>query len=282
MFALGRRQIFFVIAVIIVLMVIVAGFIVSGVSDWSVASQMPRDRGIDVPILAYHKVDHLNHSLSLPPEEFSRQLQYLWENGYRSITPDQLTAYFQYGRPLPEKPVMITFDDGYLDNYVNAYPILKKYGFTATIFIITDMIERDPRFMKWDQIREMQADHFIFGSHSVTHTPLNQLTLEQLKRELTNSADEMEKQLGQRPRYFAYPTGDYSANIGNQVKQAGYRAAFTIRFGQVGLGSNQYALERIPVFRSQQSFQQFFSRLHVTPNQEQLNIIRSGKYIAPR
>ena len=282
MLTLRRHQFFLLAAGLAVLAVMVAAQVLSATSGWVADLPAIRDKGVEVPILNYHKVDHVNHSLSLPPEEFERQIKHLWENGYRSISPDQLASYFTYGRSLPEKPVMITFDDGYLDNYVYAYPILKKYGFTATIFIITDFIERDKRYMNWEQIRTMQTDGFVFGSHSVTHTPLNQLNSEQLRRELIESGDEMEKQLGQRPCYFAYPTGDYSVKLGEQVKQAGYRAAFTIRYGQASMASNLYALERIPVFRTHQSFLQFFSRLNVTPTREHLNKIRSGKYIPPQ
>lgn len=229
----------------------------------------------DVPILNYHKVDDLYHALSLSPQEFDEQMNYLYTHGYHTITPDQLMAYLKYGKGLPEKPILITFDDGYLDNYANAYPIMKKYGFTATIFLITGIIGRDERYMNWQQAREMQKDGFVLGSHSVTHQPLTKLTPDQIRQELTESRAEMERQLGQKPRYFAYPTGAYSLSIEELVREAGYKGAFTVRYGQVGLESDPYALERIPIFKGMNSLRSFIIRLTGAPLLERLGIIRN-------
>ncbi|MDT8901696.1 polysaccharide deacetylase family protein [Anaeroselena agilis] len=224
----------------------------------------------DVPILNYHKVDNFEHSLSLTPAEFEHQISYLAENGYHSITPDQLMAYLKYGRALPGKPVLITFDDGYGDNYVNAYPILRKYGFTATIFIVTGLVGHDNRYLTWDQVREMHKNGFVFGSHTVNHKPLTKLRADELNAELTESAAEIERQLGVRPRYIAYPTGAYSLKVEEAVRKAGYRAAFTIRYGQVGLDSDPYALERIPLYHSGKSFRSFYYRITAAPLLERL------------
>ncbi|BBB93271.1 MAG TPA: polysaccharide deacetylase family protein [Methylomusa anaerophila] len=234
-------------------------------------SHIPFELG-DVPILNYHKIDSLNHSLSISPEEFKQQMAYLHDNGYTSIRPDQLMNYLNLGKPLPKKPVMITFDDGYLDNYTNAYPVLKKYGFIATIFLVTDLVGKDERFMNWEQVREMEKAGFIFGSHTVTHTPLTRLPREKIMEELTESRKEIERQLGQNPKYFAYPTGAYNLEIEELVKQAGYKAAFTIRYGQVGPGSEPYALERIPIFRQSQTFYSFLVRLKAAPILERFGI----------
>lgn len=229
----------------------------------------------DVPILNYHKIDTFYHALSIPPQEFEEQIAYLSLNGYTTITPDDLMAYFNHDKELPEKPILITFDDGYLDNYTNAYPILKKYGFTATIFIVTDLVGHDERFMTWDQIRQMQQDGFVFGSHTVSHIALTNLTRNQAMDELVNSRKEIERQLGTKVRYFAYPTGAYNQQVEEMVKQAGYRAAFTIRYGQAGIDSNPYALERIPIFRGQQTFRSFFIRLNGAPVLERFGLIRN-------
>ncbi|WP_371368824.1 Poly-beta-1,6-N-acetyl-D-glucosamine N-deacetylase [Sporomusa rhizae] len=229
----------------------------------------------DVPILNYHKIDTFYHALSIPPQEFEEQIAYLSLNGYTTITPDDLMAYFNHDKELPEKPILITFDDGYLDNYTNAYPILKKYGFTATIFIVTDLVGHDERFMTWDQIRQMQQDGFVFGSHTVSHIALTNLPRNQAMDELVNSRKEIERQLGTKVRYFAYPTGAYNQQVEEMVKQAGYRAAFTIRYGQAGIDSNPYALERIPIFRGQQTFRSFFIRLNGAPVLERFGLIRN-------
>jgi peptidoglycan/xylan/chitin deacetylase (PgdA/CDA1 family) len=229
----------------------------------------------DVPILNYHKVDILNHALSVSPQEFEEQMEYLYKNGYHTITPDQLMAYLKSGKPLPNKPIMITFDDGYLDNYTNAYPIMKKYDFTATIFIITNLIGQDNRFMTWDQIKEMQHNGMVFGSHTANHKSLTSLAKEEVMNELSESRDEMTRKLGKRPKYFAYPTGTYNTEIEEMVRAAGYKAAFTIEYGQVGADSNVYLLQRIPIFKGQKTFRSFFIRLNGAPILEGLGLIKN-------
>jgi peptidoglycan/xylan/chitin deacetylase (PgdA/CDA1 family) len=228
----------------------------------------------DIPVLAYHKVDAAGTPLSLTLSEFEQQISYLAESGYHAITPDQLMGYLKYGRALPDNPILITFDDGYRDNYTNAYFILKKYGYTATFFLVTDLIGNDDRYMTWDQVREMQKNGFVFGSHTVSHRPLTKMSPDEALAELTGSAAEMERQLGARPRYFAYPTGAYNLRIEEAVRQAGYRAAFTTRYGQVGLESDPYALERIPIYHSSRTFRSFYCRLAAAPILERLGIIR--------
>ncbi|HEY3426639.1 MAG TPA: polysaccharide deacetylase family protein, partial [Negativicutes bacterium] len=92
----------------------------------------------NIPVLNYHQVeDNVNNPLTLSNQEFEEQMAYLHRHGYNSITPDQLIMHLRTGAALPDKPVLITFDDGYRDNYMNAYPIMKKYGFTGTVFLIT-------------------------------------------------------------------------------------------------------------------------------------------------
>lgn len=229
----------------------------------------------DVPVLNYHKVDNYYHALSISPEEFEEQMAYLSQNDFTTITPDQLMAYLNHDRALPEKPILITFDDGYLDNYTNAYPVMKKYGFTATIFLVTSKVGKEENFMNWDQVRTMQKDGFVFGSHTVSHAALTKISHELVMTELIDSRKEMEQQLGVKVRYFAYPTGVYNLQSEEMVKQAGYKAAFTIRYGQAGAESNPYALERIPIFRGQHTFRSFFVRLNAAPVLERFGLIRN-------
>lgn len=228
-----------------------------------------------VPILNFHKIDTLQHSLSVAPEDFDQQMQYLSEQGYHTITPNQLFKALKKGAELPDKPIMITFDDGYADNYINAYPILKKYGFTATFFVITDFISHDPRFMTWEQLQEMHANGFTIGSHTVHHIPLTELTSEQVTTELTDSSRMIEQKIGERPRFFAYPTGTYNDEVRHLVQQAGYKLAFTVRYGQADSDSNLCSVERIPIFRTQHTFRSFFIRVNAAPILKRLGLIRN-------
>ncbi|WP_245867616.1 Poly-beta-1,6-N-acetyl-D-glucosamine N-deacetylase [Sporomusa silvacetica DSM 10669] len=276
MVRISRRQGWFLIMGLVFLLIVSS----SVVSTTAVVAGRNTDRVAgsslaDVPILNYHKVDNFYHALSIPPEEFEEQMAYLAQNGFTTITPDQLMAYLNHDRELPENPILITFDDGYLDNFTNAYPIMKKYGFTATIFLVTNKIGHEENFMSWDQVRTMQKDGFVFGSHTVSHAALTKLSREDAMLELTNSRKELERQLGVKARYFAYPTGVYNHQIEEMVKQAGYKAAFTIRYGQAGTGSNPYALERIPIFRGQHTFRSFFVRLNAAPVLERFGLIRN-------
>jgi peptidoglycan/xylan/chitin deacetylase (PgdA/CDA1 family) len=273
---ISRRQGCFLIVGLIFLLIVSS----SVVSTTAVVAGRNSNRAeisllADVPILNYHKVDDFYHSLSIPPEEFEEQMKYLSENGFTTITPDQLMAYLNHDRELPENPILITFDDGYLDNFTNAYPIMKKYGFTATIFLVTNKVGHEGNFMTWDQVRTMQKDGFVFGSHTVSHAALTKVSREQGMMELTDSRKELEQQLGVKARYFAYPTGAYNRQIEDMVKQAGYKAAFTIRYGQAGTESNPYALERIPIFRGQHTFRSFFVRLNAAPVLERFGLIRN-------
>lgn len=229
----------------------------------------------EIPVLNYHKVDDAVLALALTPQEFDAQMSYLYDQGFHTITPDQLLDYMRYGKALPDKPILITFDDGYLDNYSNAYGIMKKYGFTATIFIVTNLVGHDSRFMTWDQVREMQQNGFVFGSHTVDHLVLTKLSVDKVQQQLVQSSEEIERQIGTKPRYFAYPTGAYNREVEQLVRDAGYEGAFTIHFGEAGMESDPYAIERIPIFKSGHTFRSFYYRLTAAPLLERLGIIRN-------
>ncbi len=223
--------------------------------------------GTKVVVLNYHKVDDIHNSLSVPPAEFDRQMRFLKENGFHAITPAELRAALVDGAELPENPVIITFDDGYRDNYENAYPILKKYGIRATIFVITSFLDQGiPGYMTWAQAAEMEADGLVsIESHTVTHGSMVELDDEKLRYELTKSKQDIERRLGKQVAFIAYPTGTYNLHIASLVKEAGYQGAFTIKYGNVDRTSNLYALERIPIFQTANTHQSFLERLQYVP-----------------
>lgn len=228
-----------------------------------------------IVILNYHKIDDMKIALSVSPADFDEQMAYLKAKGYHSITPDQLMDNLDNGALLPDKPLLITFDDGYLDNYANAYPILKKYGFTATFFVVTDFLDREPQYMSWAQARELTQAGFKIASHTMQHKSLTTLSDEEIKSELAGSASALNYQLGAQSQYLAYPTGTYNLQIAAMAKAAGYRGAFTIKYGNVDKASNFFALERVPVFRTDRTFESFYRRLRYIPIFERLGWIKS-------
>jgi peptidoglycan/xylan/chitin deacetylase (PgdA/CDA1 family) len=247
------------------------------VSPRSMTAQMLKDsaNGTKVMVLNYHKVDNMNISLSVLPKDFDAQMAYLKENGYTTIAPGELYDSLANGTELPEKPVLITFDDGYEDNYQNAYPILKKYGFKATIFVITGFLDKQKNYLTWQQAQEMEQDGISIESHTVNHKSMTELTDDQLRDELVNSKKEIEKRLDKKVDFVAYPTGTYNLHIANLVKEAGYKAAFTIKYGNVDKASNVYALERVPVFHTENTFKSFLERVRYVPLFERLGWIKS-------
>lgn len=223
------------------------------------------ENGVKVMALNYHKIDDMEISLSVTPADFDAQMKYLKDNGYNIIDIADLYAALAGEKTLPKNPVLITFDDGYADNYTAAYPILKKYGFKATIFVITDFVDVRANYLKWEQLKEMSQNGITIESHTATHNSLTDLTDEQLKKELIDSKQKIEAELGTTVDFIAYPTGAYNLHIAQLVKDAGYKGAFTIKYGNIDANSNIYALERVPVFHTEDTMKSFIERLDYTP-----------------
>ena len=218
-----------------------------------------------IPVLNYHIISNQKiNTLAITPQEFEEQMAYLHNNGYTTISPDQLLDYIQYKAPLPDNPILITFDDGYRDAYLEAYPILKKYNYTATIFLITDYVENNSRYLNWDQVEEMHDNGFTFGSHTLDHISLSGASNEYVEYQLTKSREAIEWHLKEPIKYFAYPGGFYSKTTTQLLKQAGYRGAFTVNLGRDKTNSDIFALSRIPIFKSTNTFRSFWLRLKFT------------------
>ncbi|TWH48454.1 peptidoglycan/xylan/chitin deacetylase (PgdA/CDA1 family) [Sporomusa sp. KB1] len=219
-----------------------------------------------IPVLNYHQINNESHNvLTLSDTEFEAQIKYLYQEGYTAISPEQLADYLQYGKELPNKPVLITFDDGYEDNYQVAYPILQKYHFKATIFLITDFAGNNSRYLTWQQIREMSDNGINFENHTLSHITLPKASDEEVYAQLVNSKQALEWRLGKKVEYLAYPGGKYDQRIIQLTKEAGYRAAFTVNFGRNRMNSTMYTLNRIPIFGGvSHTFFRFWLRLKFT------------------
>jgi peptidoglycan/xylan/chitin deacetylase (PgdA/CDA1 family) len=199
-----------------------------------------------VPILNYHSVNTIafTDTPAVNPEVFARQMEFIRKNGYKVISLDEYIQKRLAGEKLINT-VVITFDDGYDDNYTYAFPILKKYHFPATVFVVAKDINK-PRFLKSGQIREMEKDGITFGSHTINHAYLPAvLEEEDLRSEIIDSKLLLEKETGKPVDYFCYPIGGFNDEAKALVKLAGYKAAFTTNRGRGKLNQDLYALKRV-------------------------------------
>ena len=204
-----------------------------------------------VSVLNYHQVEEKNgNPLTLWPDQFEAQMAYLADEGYTTITIDEMMDALENGTSLPEKPVIITFDDGYADNYEYAYPILKKYGFKATIFLIYDFTNAYPNYLTWEQIDEMKQSGLIrFESHTMTHANLAELdSADELRHEIADSHDLLSEKIGYDMHYIAYPGGRVNPEIEEITRAAGYRGGFTVHYGLSTPTEGRYQMDRIPIF----------------------------------
>ena len=140
--------------------------------------------GPKIIVFNYHQVDNKANPLAVSPANFEAQMKFLVDSGCITITPDELYAGLNGEIELPPKPVLITFDDGYIDNYTNAFPILKKYNLRATIFIIPAFTSVYPGYMTWEQLKEMESNGITIESHTLTHPKLEELPDDEIRNEL--------------------------------------------------------------------------------------------------
>lgn len=229
--------------------------------------------GPKILVLNYHQVNNSFTPLAVPVNSFADQMQYLVDSGYASITPEELADGLAGEIALPEKPVLITFDDGYIDNYTNAFPILKAQGLRATIFVIPDSIGK-PNYMTWDNLKEMEQNGITVQSHTMHHAKLEELPDDEIRKELLDSKNILEENLGHPVEFLAYPTGTYNLHIAGIAHDVGYKAAFTVKYGNVDLGSNMYALERVPIFQTASTMKNFFERVEYRQSFEEFGWVK--------
>ena len=211
-----------------------------------------------VPILCYHRFSNECESpLCVPTRIFEKQMRYLSENGYRVITFRQLIDFLDYREAIPKKAVIISIDDGYRSTYDIAYPILKKYGFKATLFIYTDFIGASRNALTWDQLKKMKADGFEIGSHTLSHSDLTrqkegedtQTYMSRIDRELRESKQIIDKKLGQNTILLAFPFGRYNPSVLEISKRLDYQVAATVKRGGNPFFANPFVLKRAQVLK---------------------------------
>lgn len=188
---------------------------------------------LNVPILMYHYVDQTPPDtgpaaagLTVSPEQFEAEMDYLAAEGYHPVTISQLYTAMTGGARLPSRPVAITFDDGGSDNYSVAFPILRDRGLTATFFVITGYVG-GRACMTWDQLRQMQAAGMDIESHTVSHPDLRAIGAISLATELTVAREALAKQLGAEGLFLSYPYGRYDETVIAAARAAGHLAGVT-------------------------------------------------------
>ena len=218
-----------------------------------------------VPVLMYHSISELPERTCHPyyetctsPRVFEEHMKCLSENGYSTITLNELPVLMGNGMGT-SRPVVITFDDGYRDFLIHAFPILEKYGFNATVFLVTGMMgSRSSYFagkdiLDWEDVRGLRKRGIIFGSHTVNHLKLKTLQPTKMEAEIADSKNEIESRLGETVEAFSYPyafpegKSDFLWKYFGVLERCGYRAGVTTVIGRVRERDNPFALKRLPV-----------------------------------
>lgn len=205
----------------------------------TVATEVPKG----IPVLMYHKVgpDEDNDAV-IREDLFRAQMKLLHDKGFNPITMEQLNEYVRHGTAVPVKPVVLTFDDGYADTYSIVYPVLKEYGFAATVYVNPGDVGTR---LTWAQIEEMQAGGVTIASHGYNHVRMNELSNSDQLANIVKAQLALKEKLGIDNQWFCYPYGrenDYSQKA---AADNGILLAVTMNPGWVHVGDNPYALHRI-------------------------------------
>ncbi|MGE5139477.1 MAG: polysaccharide deacetylase family protein [Rudaea sp.] len=220
------------------------------------AGSVTTARTARVPILMFHHVgvlppgaDAIRTDLTVSPDVFDAEMKYLVDQGYHSIRLADLVTSLQTGAALPPRPIVLTFDDGYDDNYQNAFPTLKDHGLTGTFFIITARADAGSYgYMNWAQIEEMAANGMEIGSHSVDHLyDLARLTKLRQWNEIKPADEALAAHFPDAARIFSYPSGSFNATTESILAELGYIAAVTTRQGVVQSSGAPFELKRIRI-----------------------------------
>lgn len=217
-----------------------------------------------VPVLAYHKIDLPTSDVKIrgaytAPRRFAAQISHLKRRGFEFLTAGEMIKRYRDDGRFPANAICLTFDDGWKDNYTNAFPILKRHGVKATIFLvpscigrITDQVtaegEGEREHLSEADIKEMSAAGIEFGSHSMNHKLFDRIEEPEIEQEVVESKRYIENLVEKECRVFAYPAGFYNEFARDAVRRAGYDAAFSTVYGPED-GSDRFALNRTEILR---------------------------------
>ncbi len=225
-------------------------------------------------ILIYHKFDEpKSPSTSIPIKDFENQMKYLKENNFNVISIEKLVNYLKNKKEIPEKTVVITIDDGYKST-MKAFKILKKYNYPFTLFLYMEAVGRYPAFLTFEQIDELKKyPKITFGNHSYAHLRFAKYPLSGdlnsyrifLKDDLTISEEKFQKIFGYKPKFYAFPYGEYNEIYIDVLKKAGYDALFTQDPSSVGNFTDRYLIPRQPIVGHWGSLKHFEKILKIEP-----------------
>ncbi|MER3401486.1 MAG: hypothetical protein C4313_10280 [Thermoflexus sp.] len=214
-----------------------------------------RARVLHVPILMYHYIsepppgaDRFRLDLSVRPSQFEAHLQHLRAAGYATVSLSDLIAHLTQGQPLPPRPVVLTFDDGYRDAYTEAFPRLLRYGFRGTFFVLTGRADAgDPRYLSWAQIREMSAAGMDMQLHGREHIPLAGRDEAFLFYHIVGGKQSLEAHTGRPVRFFAYPSSIYDSGLIRFLEAYRFWGAVTTAYGAEERLDNRFMWPRIRI-----------------------------------
>lgn len=223
--------------------------------------------GIDaLPILMYHSISEdaergvgAYYKVATSPGRFAEQMEWLAEKGYEGVSLEEALTRSDFNSGNARRPVAITFDDGFFDYYTDAWPVLKRHGFSATMFLATGLIGPEGfgflgrRCLSWNEIRELRTQGTCFGSHSVNHPHLYTQSWERIRTEIEDSKKRIEAELGENITTFSYPYSypqgdtDFTRKFESLLKQCGYASNLTTKVGRFRKGDDLFSIRRLPI-----------------------------------
>lgn len=202
-----------------------------------------------IPVICYHSIQKepaTKSPIVISDKLFESHLKTIKDLGYKTLTLSQFGEYINTDKPLPNDVVLLTFDDGYENNYSIAYPLLKKYGMNATMFLILDKLDKET-YMSKEAAIELSKGGIDIQSHTYTHRELGTLSYEDQLKELANSKSDLEKLTGKTITSIAYPVGSFNDDTKKAATETGYKYGFTINRGYVKGSDSKLELNRICV-----------------------------------
>ena len=210
-------------------------------------------------IIYYHRIDDEQHRSCVTPHAFAEQMRLLRDEGFNVVTLSGMRESLDQQRPFPERTVAITFDDGFADNYTQAFPVLARHVLPSTIFLAAGFMDTDElpairdrsgiKPLRWSEVEEMARHGVAFGAHTITHRSLTGLDASELRDEIEGSRDLVAEHLGQPVDTFCYPRGHFDATVKQAVVDAGFKIACSTIAGSVTPDSPPFTLRRTFIAR---------------------------------